>query len=463
MNFKELFDKGIDFIDSKRKSIIKFSLSILGLILLAIVFFLSSEELSVGKESQILLNHIEQGKYSLANNYYNDLKKSFTENKMKRFNISISNKIDKLIINKGDKYINGEISKESYLSLINSINVLDQLELNNQRIIEQVKRASEMYVNENIDYDRALSYINAIATLKIFSDELDVYKHNIKAIYESRQIYETAKSDQDKYKYYEAIQGYDKVLEEDKKYYKLAQNKKEECIDNMYDYYIEKAEESNDEGNYEEALQYLSYIKKYYFDDENVLELEKKYQKNLSMYTLTSDDIINLITRKSGINKKYLSINSYQDMINGKKHYYVEVFEHETLIDELLINAENKEIYSYKDINKQYNTNYSDGYFRILDDGQVQFSISEDKAQFLLKNKLETKGVKYKNINTVSKERAKRNINENIDLDKFLGKNEDLYYYEIVNKGFFKPKDVYLINIYSEKIYKVTDDKIKEY
>ncbi len=463
MNFKELFDKGIDFIDSKRKSIIKFSLSILGLILLAIVFFLSSEEFSVGKESQILLNHIEQGKYSLANNYYNDLKKSFTENKMKRFNKSISNKIDKLIINKGDKYINGEISKESYLSLINSINVLDQLELNNQMIIEQVKRASEMYVNENIDYDRALSYINAIATLKIFSDELDVYKHNIKEIYESRQIYETAKSDQDKYKYYEAIQGYDKVLEEDKKYYKLAQNKKEECIDNMYDYYIEKAEESNGEGNYEEALQYLSYIKKYYFDDENVLELEKKYQKNLSMYTLTSDDIINLITRKSGINKKYLSINSYQDMINGKKHYYVEVFEHETLIDELLINAENKEIYSYKDTNKQYNTNYSDGYFRILDDGQVQFSISEDKAQFLLKNKLETKGVKYKNINTVSKERAKRNINENIDLDKFLGKDEDLYYYEIVNKGFFKPKDVYLINIYSEKIYKVTDDKIKEY
>lgn len=463
MNFKELFDKGIDFIDSKRKSIIKFSLSTLGLILLAIVFFLSSEELSVGKESQILLNHIEQGKYSLANNYYNDLKKSFTENKMKRFNKSVSNKIDKLIINKGDKYINGEISKESYLSLINSINVLEQLELNNQRVIEQVKRASEMYVNENIDYDRALSYINAIATLKIFSNELDVYKHNIKEIYESRQIYETAKSDQDKYKYYEAIQGYDKVLEEDKKYYKLAQNKKEECIENMYDYYIDKAEESNDEGNYEEALQYLSYIKKYYFDDENVLELEKKYQKNLSMYTLTSDDIINLITRKSGINKKHLSINSYQDMINGKKHYYVEVFEHETLIDELLINAENKEIYSYKDTNKQYNTNYSDGYFRILDNGQVQFSISEDKAQFLLKNKLETKGVKYKNINTVSKERAKRNISENIDLDKFLGKNEDLYYYEIVNKGFFKPKDVYLINIYSEKIYKVTDDKIKEY
>lgn len=463
MNFKELFDKGIDFIDSKRKSIIKFSLSILGLILLSIIFFLSSEEFSVGSESQILLNHIEQGKYSLASDYYSSLKKTFTDNKMKRFDKDISKKIDKLIINKGDKYINGQISKESYLSLINSINVLDNIELNNQRIIEQVKRSIEMYINENIDYDTALSYINTISTLKIFSNELEIYKNNIKEIYESRQIYETAKSDQDKYRYYEAIQGYDRVLEIDKKYYELAQNKKEECIENMYDYYIDKAKESNDKGNYEEALQYLSYIKKYYFDDENLIELEKKYQKNLSMYTLTSEDIINLIAKKSEINKKYLSINSYQEMIDGKKYYYVEVFENEVLIDELLINAENKEIYSYKDTNKQYNTTYSDGYFRILADEKVQFSISEDKAQFLLKNKLETTGVKYKSIDLISKEKVKRIINKNIDFDKFLGKNEGLYYYIMVNKGIFKPKDIYLIDIYSEKIYKISEDKIKEY
>ena len=231
----------------------------------------------------------------------------------------------------------------------------------------------------------------------------------------------------------------------------------------MYDYYIDKAKESNDKGNYEEALQYLSYIKKYYFDDENLIELEKKYQKNLSMYTLTSEDIINLIAKKSEINKKYLSINSYQEMIDGKKYYYVEVFENEVLIDELLINAENKEIYSYKDTNKQYNTTYSDGYFRILADEKVQFSISEDKAQFLLKNKLETTGVKYKSIDLISKEKVKRIINKNINLDKFLGENEGLYYYIMVNKGIFKPKDIYLIDIYSEKIYKISEDKIKEY
>ena len=63
----------------------------------------------------------------------------------------------------------------------------------------------------------------------------------------------------------------------------------------MYDYYIEKSRESNKNGNYEEALQYIDYIKEYYINDETILELEKKYQTNLDMYTLTTNDIINLI------------------------------------------------------------------------------------------------------------------------------------------------------------------------
>ena len=39
-------------------------------------------------------------------------------------------------------------------------------------------------------------------------------------------------------KYKEAIDKYDKVVKEDKKYYSLAQNKKQECIKAMYDYLI---------------------------------------------------------------------------------------------------------------------------------------------------------------------------------------------------------------------------------
>lgn len=464
MNFKELFDKCVDFIDSKRKSIITVSLSILGLILLMIVFFISSEELSIGKESDALLKSIENRKYEYASQYYNNtLKKEFSESKMRRFNKSVSKKIDKLLLTNGDKYVNGQITKEQYLALINTINSLNGIELNIERIIEQAKRVSEMYQEENIDYDTAMSYISISSTLKAVVNELDVYKHTIKELYESRQLYKTAIEHQEKKKYYEAINEYDKILEKDKKYYDLAQKSKKECIEDMYDYYLEKADESNTQGNYQEALQYIGYLKHYYFDDEKIVSLEKKYQNNLSLYTLTSEDIINIISKKSGIKKKNISIDSYQQMINQDKYYYVEVFEHGTLIDEILIDAKTKLIYSYKGSNKQYKTTYSDGYFRILEGGKLEFAINEEKAQFILKNKLEEKGNKYKDLYTVSKEKASRYIDNQEDLDEFLGDEKDLYYYEIVNKGWFRSKEVYIINMYTEKVYFISEDNIKEY
>lgn len=464
MNFKELFDKGVDFIDNNRKSIITVSLSILGLILLIVVFFISSDELSMGKQSDALLKSIENRKYNNASQYYNNtLKKEFSEKKMRRFNKSISKKIDKLLLINGDKYVSGQITKEEFLALINTINLLDEIELNIERIIEQARRVSQMYQSESIEYDTAISYISIVANLNVIVNEVDIYKQTIKEFYESRQLYKTAREEQEKQKYFEAIKEFDKVLEEDKKYYDLAQKNKKQCIENMYDYYLEKAEESNTQGNYEEALQYIEYIKKYYIDDEDVLSLEKKYQKNLSLYTLTSEDIINIITKKSDIKKKNLSINSYQQMIDQSKYYYVEVFEHEMLIDEILIDAKTKLVYSYKDADKQYKTNYSDGYFRIIEDGKIQFAINEDKAQFILKNKLEEKGNKYRDLYSTSKEKSKKYINSNVDIDKFLGKEEKLYYYEIVNKGLFNKKQVYIINMYNEKVYFVSTDSIKEY
>ncbi|MEG2789395.1 MAG: UbiD family decarboxylase, partial [Romboutsia sp.] len=459
MNFKELFDKGVDFIDNNRKSIITVSLSILGLILLIVVFFISSDELSMGKQSDALLKSIENRKYNNASQYYNNtLKKEFSEKKMRRFNKSISKKIDKLLLINGDKYVSGQITKEEFLALINTINLLDEIELNIERIIEQARRVSQMYQSESIEYDTAISYISIVANLNVIVNEVDIYKQTIKEFYESRQLYKTAREEQEKQKYFEAIKEFDKVLEEDKKYYDLAQKNKKQCIENMYDYYLEKAEESNTQGNYEEALQYIEYIKKYYIDDEDVLSLEKKYQKNLSLYTLTSEDIINIITKKSDIKKKNLSINSYQQMIDQSKYYYVEVFEHEMLIDEILIDAKTKLVYSYKDADKQYKTNYSDGYFRIIEDGKIQFAINEDKAQFILKNKLEEKGNKYRDLYSTSKEKSKKYINSNVDIDKFLGKEEKLYYYEIVNKGLFNKKQVYIINMYNEKVYFVSTD-----
>ena len=126
-----------------------------------------------------------------------------------------------------------------------------------------------MYNSENIKYDIAISYINTASILNGMSDSLDIYKNNIEEINQSRKLYNLATKEQNEKKYYEAINSYDKVLKNDRKYYELANRHKKECIELMYDYYIEKSEEANKNGNYEEALQYIDYVKEYYIDDEN--------------------------------------------------------------------------------------------------------------------------------------------------------------------------------------------------
>ncbi len=40
---------------------------------------------------------------------------------MERFNKSVSKKINKLLLNSGDKYLDGDISQESFIGLINTV------------------------------------------------------------------------------------------------------------------------------------------------------------------------------------------------------------------------------------------------------------------------------------------------------------------------------------------------------
>jgi len=463
MNLKEKIGEWVDFIDSNKKSIIKISLSILGFIVLTIVFLVSSNELSISKESNILVKNIEARKYSIALNNYEDWEKEFSKFKMNRFNKSVSKKINKLLLDSGDKYITEQISKEQYIGIINTVNALEEINVDLKKIVEQAKRVDEMYNSENIKYDIAISYINTASILNGMSDSLDIYKNNIEEINQSRKLYNLATKEQNEKKYYEAINSYDKVLKNDRKYYELANRNKKECIELMYDYYIEKSEEANKNGNYEEALQYIDYVKEYYIDDETILELEKKYQTNLSIYTLTTDDILNLISRKSKIDKSNLSVNAFQQMVNDKKYYYIEVYEYDTLIDEVLIDAKTKKIYSYKDLDKDYETNYSDGYFRVNKDGSIQFAISKEKAQIILEKKLYEKQDRYKNIMDVSKDKIYKYIDSTTYLDKKIKQDGDIYYYEVVNKGLFKKKEVYIINMYTEQVYSVNDNGIKNY
>nr|UWI51472.1 UbiD family decarboxylase [Clostridioides difficile] len=463
MNFRDLFEKTVDFIDEKRKSIVAVSLSALGILVLIIVFFLSSNEFSVGNEANELLKIVEKRQYSIAVDYYASVDKKFSDSKMERFNKSVSKKINKLLLNSGDKYLDGDISQESFIGLINTVKSLDKININVDDLITQADRVGEMYKEENITYNMAIAYINTISILNGIGGNLDVYKQSVETIKESRDIYDSAVKDQKVYKYYDAIEKYNKVLKEDEKYYSLAQNAKKQCVEEMYDYYISKAEEANTSGDYEKALQYIDYLKEDYSDDEKVQSLEKKYKKNLSLYTLTSDDIINIISKKSGKEKANLSINSLPQMVKNDKYYYAEVYEYDKLINEVLISAKTKDLYSYKDGKKDYKVDYGEGYFRILEDGSYQFGITKDKAKFVLTNTLDEKENKYKKVDILDIEKADKYTKSKKSLEELFGKQKNIYYYAVVNKGLFKGKEVYAINIYNEKIYSVSEKGLSEY
>ncbi|MCQ4696430.1 UbiD family decarboxylase [Paeniclostridium sordellii] len=462
MIMKVFFIKIVEFVDKHNKVIVKTALVILGVILLSLTIFFSANSFSVSSESNKLVDYIEKRNYGEATSYYNKVKEEFSESKMDRFSKSLSKKINKILVNYGDRYIKGEIGKDYFISLINIINELDTVYIDASNIIDQAKRVNDLYLQEKISYKTAMGYIQAVSTLKISKNEIYVYAKKIDVIEDSRKVYNLGVKDQEKKMYKEAISNYDKVMSEDKKYYDLAQDKKEECIKDMYDYYIEKANTENENGNYQQALEYIDYLKQYYLDDDYLNELSSKYEKNLKMYSMTNDEIVALISKKSGMDKADIRTNIFQQMVNGSKYYYVETFVNKDRVDEFLINPRNKKVYSYLDEKKTYNNNYSDGYWRATKDGSVEFTISKNTAISILEKKLKEHSEKYKYVTIEEKNNALKYIENKEQLDKFIGKNNDIYYYAVVNRGFFKSKEVYLINPYTKQIYKVSEDKISK-
>ncbi|MBW4863737.1 MAG: UbiD family decarboxylase [Paeniclostridium sp.] len=459
---KDFFIKIVEFVDKHNKVIVKTALVILGVILLSLTIFFSANSFSVSSESNKLVDYIEKRNYGEATSYYNKVKEEFSESKMDRFSKSLSKKINKILVNYGDRYIKGEIGKDYFISLINIINELDTVYIDASNIIDQAKRVNDLYLQEKISYKTAMGYIQAVSTLKISKNEIYVYAKKIDVIEDSRKVYNLGVKDQEKKMYKEAISNYDKVMSEDKKYYDLAQDKKEECIKDMYDYYIEKANTENENGNYQQALEYIEYLKQYYLDDDYLNELSSKYEKNLKMYSMTNDEIVALISKKSGMDKADIRTNIFQQMVNGSKYYYVETFVNKDRVDEFLINPRNKKVYSYLDEKKTYKNNYSDGYWRATKDGSVEFTISKNTAISILEKKLKEHSEKYKYVTIEEKNNALKYIENKEQLDKFIGKNNDIYYYAVVNRGFFKSKEVYLINPYTKQIYKVSEDKISK-
>lgn len=469
MNLKKGFDTLknqieylIDNIKDNKKYLVSLSLSLVAFLILLVVLFFSNGDFSVSKEVNTLVDSISSRRYTEAYQYYENLEKEFSASKMNKFNKSASNKLSSLVANSGDKYISGEMSREQYLGLINTINALDHIEIDVNQLLDISSRVEEMYIDENISYEKASSYMEVTTSLKGIYQDLDEYKNNIETICQSRKVYQEGSKFQQIKKYKEAIDKYDKVVKEDKKYYSLAQNKKQECIKAMYDYYISQSKNSSKKGNYEEALVYLTYLKPYYPNDEKIEKLEDEYKEKISVFTLTSDDILNLISKKSGVNREELSVISYQQTIDDKLYYYAEVVRDNKIFNEVLVEAKDKKIYSYKSEKVDYGCEYSDGYYKVDEQGNYVFAISSKDAATLVKDKLSDKHEKYNDLEMKYKSEITKYVNED-ELNKLLKKNNNIYYYALVKKGWFSlTKEVYLVNMYDKTIYKCIDDKISK-
>ena len=462
MNFKAFYDKIVDLIYGNRRNIMRVSFSALALLLLIIVLFFSSDNFNINSEVDTLIKYIDGRQYTMAETYFDDIEKEFSDSKMSRFNKKASKKLSSLLMNKADMYINGQITKEQYMGLINTVNALNPISVDASNLVDLGKRVNEMYKEENITYESATSYLQITSSLKGVNQGLDEYKQHIKTLYESRQIYKDATKNQSIKKYHEAIELYDKVLKEDDKYYSLAQNAKKECIEVMHDYYISQAKSLAEEGKYEEALKNLSYLNPYY-DDDNISELEEEYNKFISNYTMTSDDIINMITRRSDEKKEDLSVVlSYLQIIDGKRYYYGEVSKNEKIINEVLIDTETKKLYSYKSDKKDYNCDYSDAYFKIDENsGETIFSIDKEQAKDILESKFEEENKKYKSIELLENNKIEKYNND--DLKNMINKNGNVYYYFSVKIGWFRAKETYVINMYDRTLYQLVNDEVQSF
>ncbi|MDR0879409.1 MAG: UbiD family decarboxylase [Clostridioides sp.] len=462
MEIKKIIDECMGYVERYSKIIVKFSLSALGVIVLVMVILLNKNT-GVRAESKLLLDNIENKQYSVAIDYYENIEKKLSGAKREKFNRTISTKINKFLIANGDKYISGELSKEQFINLINTINALNGLDINKTDIINQAKRVADVYENDKIDYDVAISYINSVSILTDVNGKLDKCKKDIETFKESREIFKLGQANQEAKKYFEAIENYNKVVKSDKAYYDLAQKEKKECIDKMYDHYIKLAEANNKDGEYESSLMYVGYLKPYYTDDAKLQNLEKECQGNMKLYTMSNEDIINRVSKESNIPADELSVESLSQMIGDDKYYYAEVYRDKKLINEVLIQAETKKIYSYKYEKKDYDVDYGSGYFMIDENGSYKFSISEDNAKKLVEKRLVEKNVKYKKLDFVDEEEADKRIGSTKKVEDILKDEKNIYYYIRVNKGFFKEKDILVVNIYTKMIYNISNGEETEY
>ena len=464
MYIKEKIDIYKEFINENKSRVIKIAIISISAIILLTIFILSGERFSVKKEANIIIDNIEKRDYVIAVENYEKYEKNFSNSKMKKLNKDLSIKINTLLLDIGDDFIEKQVTKEQFGGIVNTINLLQNLEINTEGIKQQTHRVLDMYKASNIDYEISKDYMNIVSSLEGLNSQLDLYKVQLNEINQLRELYEQANTLKESKNYHEAIEMYNKITNVDEQIYNKAQENIKICIDEMYDYYIKKAKSSSKQANYERALVYVEYLKKYYEEDKTVLELEAEYKESISLYTLSSDDIKTLIISNSDKDSESLVVDSYRFISNGKNYYQAEIYEYDILVNILLVDPVDKTMYSYNDSEIYFDENsYTTGCFRIIENDEIEIANSIDKSKFILKNRLNEMNHDYKDIYTIPLSDAKQHVRSKKNLDLILKNESHMYHYFEIKKGWFKPKELFAINMYTQQIYQVENGSIINY
>lgn len=143
-----------------------------------------------------------------------------------------------------------------------------------------------------------------------------------------------------------------------------------------------------------------------------------------------------------------------------EKYYYAEILKDGKRINEVLINAENKKLYLYKDGERSYKDIDNANFFRLNTNGEIEFAISKKDATENLKNELEKKKRVYKKVEEIDSDKAERYSKSDKKISEMLNKKENTYFFFIGNKGFLRGKDLYCVDMYSGAVYSFENNKL---
>ena len=174
-------------------------------------------------------------------------------------------------LKKSTKIIIGIISVLIIIMILGVLLLFNSIKVND-RVLNYLHQFEE-YV-ESGEYDKAKDVLNKAEELKS-TEEGKEKLELMKKIEKSETLFEEAKDLMEEEKYEEAKDKLNKILANEGKIYKDAQEKIKECDDALVDINFEKAKEAFDDEDYDTALKSITDVLNVRKDDEEAQKLQE--------------------------------------------------------------------------------------------------------------------------------------------------------------------------------------------